>query len=101
MFAAALAWTSAGSAVAVDFVARFLPVVVVVLAAEEWAMMVVLLLELVVGIPDIGFELCGAGDLVPKRTLHYSADSELDCGADSDCYYTDSMSSGGTDETSC
>ena len=79
---------------------RFPPVVVVVHAAEVGAV-VALLVELVVGIPDIGFELCGAGDLVPRRILHYNADSELDCGADSDCYYTDSMSSGGTDETSC
>ena len=75
--------------------------VVVLLAAEVWAMVAVLLMELVVGIPDIGFELCGAGDLVPKRTLHCSANSEPDCGEDSDCYCTDSMSSDGTDETSC
>ena len=76
-----------------------LVVLVVVLIAEVGAIMVVLLVELVVGIPGIGFELCGAEYLVPKRTLYCSANSELDC--DSDYYCTNLMSSGGTDATSC
>ena len=76
-------------------------VVVVLLAAEVWAMVAVLLVELVVGIPDIGFELCGAGDLVPRRILRCSVNTELDCGEDSDCHCTDSMSSDGTDAISC
>ena len=97
-FAADASWIAVGMIVVGLCVVA---VVVVVLTAEVWTMVVVLLVELVVGIPDIGFELCGVEDLAPKQTLHYSADSELDCGADSDCYYTDSISSGGTDETSC
>ena len=76
-------------------------VVVVVLTAEVWATVVALLVALVAGMQGIGFELCGVEDLAPRRILHHSADRELDCGADSDCYYTDSMSSGGTDETPC
>ena len=96
-----VSWKTSGLVVAMVVAEGLLVVVVVVLTAEVRAMMVVLLVELVVGIPGIGFELCGAEDLVPKRNLHYSADSELDSGADSDCYCTDSRSSGCTDETSC
>ena len=80
-----------------DVVLGFLLVAVAVLAAGVGAVVVVL----VAGIQGIGFELCGVGDLALRRILHYNAYSELVCGADSDCYYTDSMSSGGTDETSC
>ena len=83
--------------IAIVVIAVIFVAVVVLLAAEVWAMVV----AFVAGIQGIGFELCGVEDLAPRRILHYNADSELDCGADSDCYYTDSMSSGGTDETSC
>ena len=72
-------------------------VVVVLLAAEVWAMVV----AFVAGIQGIGFELCGAEDSVPKQILRCSVNTELACGEDSDCYCTDSMPSDGTDAISC
>ena len=72
-------------------------VVVVLLAAEVWAMVV----AFVAGIQGIGFELCGAEDSVQKRILRCSVNTELACGEDSDCYCTDLMSSDGTDAISC
>ena len=96
-----VSWKTDGPVVAMVVAEGLLVVLVVFLIAEVGAIMVVLLVELVVEIPGIGFELCGAEYLVPKRTLYCSANSELDCGADSDCYCTNLMSSGGTDATSC
>lgn len=36
----------------------------------------------------ICFELCKAEELAPRQILHCNAEIELDCGVDSDYYYT-------------
>ena len=95
-----VSWKTGGSVVAMVVVVGFLVVAVVVLAADAGAV-VVSLGVLVAGLQGIGFELGGAEDLAPRKIRHCSADSDLDCGADLDCYCTDSMASGGTDATSC